>query len=159
MGVRYQTTYTYDEPISLSAHEVQPFPRGDHLTRVRPLDFRRNTNANVRFGRDVFDNNIVCFAFTDRVTKLQFHRHAFSVLKPYRTRRTSDANSTLHRKRTIALALKLPQARVFEEEANTPPLLLIDDIYEARSQSTQPIARTPAESVPKICDGDFSRLA
>ena len=118
MGVRYQTTYTYDEPVSLSVHEVRLFPRGDHFTSVRALDFRTNTNANVRFGRDVFDNNIASCTFADRVTKLQFQlkldlevrekdpfhflvapdavdlpirydRHMFSVLKPYRTRRTS----------------------------------------------------------------------
>jgi len=118
VGVRYQTTYIYDEPVSLSVHEVRLFPRGDHFTRVRALDFRTNTNANVRFGRDVFDNNIASCTFADRVTKLQFQlkldlevrekdpfhflvapdavdlpirydRHMFSVLKPYRTRRTS----------------------------------------------------------------------
>jgi len=92
LGVRYQTTYIYDEPVSLSVHEVRLFPRGDHFTRVRALDFRTNTDANVRFGRDVFDNNIASCTFADRVTKL---------------------------------------ARVVEEEANTPSLLLIDDIYEA----------------------------
>lgn len=31
--------------------------------------------------------------------------------------------------RTVALALKLAQARIFSEEAATPPLLLVDDIF------------------------------
>ena len=40
--------------------------------------------------------------------------------------------------RTTALALKLAQAKIFTEESDAPPLLLIDDIFgELDAEPTQ----------------------
>ncbi|MDP9004644.1 MAG: hypothetical protein M3N12_07625, partial [Verrucomicrobiota bacterium] len=39
LGLRYQTTYRYEEPVGFSPHDVRLFPRSDRFSRVRRLDF------------------------------------------------------------------------------------------------------------------------
>jgi transglutaminase-like putative cysteine protease len=72
LGVRYQTTYRYDAPVSFSTHEIRLFPRGDVFTRMHRLRFETNDGANVRFGRDVFDNCIAACSYSAPATELRF---------------------------------------------------------------------------------------
>lgn len=62
LGLRYETTYRYEEAVAFSPHEVRLFPRADYFTRVRRLEFKTDPEATVRFSRDVFDNVVAsCF--------------------------------------------------------------------------------------------------
>lgn len=119
LGIRYQTTYSYDWPVSFSPHDVRLFPRHDRFSRVRKLDFKTNPATNVRFARDVFDNTVASCFFPEASAELHlqlvldleidekdpFHfilenssvelpfdydPTIHSVLAPYRERRTSD---------------------------------------------------------------------
>lgn len=58
VGIRYQTQYAYDEPVSLSLHRFRLFPKGDRYLRVLRLAFQTNLDATVNYGRDLFDNEI-----------------------------------------------------------------------------------------------------
>ena len=62
LGLRYETIYRYESPVSFSPHEVRLFPRADRFSRVRRLAFQANGSATVRYVRDVFDNVVAsCF--------------------------------------------------------------------------------------------------
>jgi hypothetical protein len=58
LGLRYQTTYCYEEAVGFSPHDVRLFPRSDRFSRVRRLDFATTPKATVRFSRDVFENTV-----------------------------------------------------------------------------------------------------
>ena len=72
LGVRYETAYRYDAPVNFSTHEIRLFPRGDVFTHMHRLKFETNDGANVRFGRDVFDNCIAAWSFAAPATELRF---------------------------------------------------------------------------------------
>jgi len=72
VGVRYETAYRYATPVNFSSHEIRLFPRGDVFTQVHRLKFETNTGANVRFGRDVFDNCVAACSFPEPAEELRF---------------------------------------------------------------------------------------
>jgi len=72
LGLRYQTTYRYEEPVGFSPHEVRLFPRSDRFSRVRRLDFATTPKATVRYWRDVFENTVASCYFPERSKELTF---------------------------------------------------------------------------------------
>ena len=72
LGLRYQTTYRYDEPVGFSPHDVRLFPRSDRFSRVRRLDFSATPKATVRYSRDVFENIVASCYFPERARELTF---------------------------------------------------------------------------------------
>jgi transglutaminase-like putative cysteine protease len=72
LGLRYQTTYRYEEPVGFSPHEVRLFPRSDRFSRVRRLDFTATPKATVRYSRDVFENTVASCFFPERSKELEF---------------------------------------------------------------------------------------
>src|SRR5438045_198308 len=119
LGLRYQTTYRYEEPVGFSPHDVRLFPRNDRFSRVRRLDFMTIPKGAVRFSRDVFENTVASCFFPEKSKELEFRlainldldeKDPFhfileggavelpfeydpgiaSLLEPYRARRTKD---------------------------------------------------------------------
>jgi len=72
LGVRYETAYRYATPVNFSTHEIRLFPRGDVFTQVHRLRFETNAGAQVRFGRDVFDNWVAACSFPEPANELRF---------------------------------------------------------------------------------------
>lgn len=72
LGVRYDTVYRYPAAVNFSRHEIRLFPRSDVFTRVLRSKFQTNQGANVRFGRDVFDNVVAACSFSEAATELRF---------------------------------------------------------------------------------------
>jgi transglutaminase-like putative cysteine protease len=72
LGLRYQTTYRYEEPVGFSPHDVRLFPRSDRFSRVRRLDFSTSPKATVRYWRDVFENTVASCYFPERSKELTF---------------------------------------------------------------------------------------
>jgi transglutaminase-like putative cysteine protease len=72
LGLRYQTTYRYEEPVGFSPHEVRLFPRSDRFSRVRRLDFSTTPKATIRYGRDLFENTVASCYFPERSKELTF---------------------------------------------------------------------------------------
>ncbi len=73
LGVRYETAYRYEAPVSFSTHEIRLFPRANVFTRVLRLEFETNPDANIRFRRDVFDNCVAVCSFSSPAKELRFH--------------------------------------------------------------------------------------
>jgi Transglutaminase-like enzymes, putative cysteine proteases len=72
LGLRYQTTYRYEEQVGFSPHEVRLFPRSDRFGRVRRLDFTTTPKATIRYARDVFENTVASCYFPERSKELTF---------------------------------------------------------------------------------------
>ena len=72
LGLRYQTTYRYEEPVGFSPHEVRLFPRSDRFIRVRRLDLSTSPKATIRYGRDLFENTVASCYFPERSKELTF---------------------------------------------------------------------------------------
>src|SRR5204863_6878590 len=72
LGLRYQTTYRYEEAVDGSPHDVRLFPRNDRFSRVRRLDFTTIPKGDVRFSRDVFENTVASCFFPERSKELEF---------------------------------------------------------------------------------------
>ncbi|MEY2497350.1 MAG: hypothetical protein QOD12_906 [Verrucomicrobiota bacterium] len=72
LGLRYQTTYRYEEPVGFSPHHVRLFPRSDRFSRVRRLDFGTAPKGTVRYSRDVFENTVASCFFPERSKELEF---------------------------------------------------------------------------------------
>jgi transglutaminase-like putative cysteine protease len=72
LGLRYQTTYRYEEAVGFSPHEVRLFPRSDRFSRVRRLDFSATPKATIRYSRDVFENTVASCFFPERSKELEF---------------------------------------------------------------------------------------
>jgi transglutaminase-like putative cysteine protease len=70
LGIRYETEYSYDEPVGFSPHDVRLFPRAGRFARVRKLDFKTRPKATVRFSQDVFDNTVASCYFPERSPEL-----------------------------------------------------------------------------------------
>lgn len=73
LGVRYETAYRYSAPVNFSRHEIRLFPRSDVFTRILRQEFQTNDGANIRFGRDVFDNCVAACSFSIPARELRFH--------------------------------------------------------------------------------------
>lgn len=72
LGLRYQTTYRYDEPVGFSPHDVRLFPRSDRFSRVRRLDFTAAPKATIRYSRDVFENIVASCFFPGKSKEIEF---------------------------------------------------------------------------------------
>ena len=72
LGLRYQTTYRYEESVGFSPHHVRLFPRSDRFSRVRRLDFTTLPKGTVRYSRDVFENTVASCFFPERAKELEF---------------------------------------------------------------------------------------
>src|SRR6267378_2150159 len=72
LGLRYQTSYRYEEAVGFSPHDVRLFPRNDRFSRVRRLDFTTIPKGAVRFSRDVFENTVASCFFPERSKELEF---------------------------------------------------------------------------------------
>jgi transglutaminase-like putative cysteine protease len=72
LGVRYETSYRYDKPVNFSTHQIRLFPRGDVFTQVHRLRFETSRGAQVRFGRDIFDNTVASCSFPEPASELRF---------------------------------------------------------------------------------------
>lgn len=72
LGLRYQTTYRYEEPVGFSPHEVRLFPRSDRFSRVRRFDFSTTPKATIRYSRDVFENTVASCYFPEKSRELSF---------------------------------------------------------------------------------------
>src|SRR3954465_13143937 len=72
LGLRYQTTYRYEEPVGFSPHDVRLFPRSDRFSRVRRLDFSTSPKGTIRYSRDVFENTVASCYFPERAKELSF---------------------------------------------------------------------------------------
>jgi transglutaminase-like putative cysteine protease len=70
LGVRYETEYSYDEPVGFSPHDVRLFPKAGRFVRVRSLNFKTKPAATVRFSQDVFDNTVASCFFPERSPQL-----------------------------------------------------------------------------------------
>src|SRR2546421_3471385 len=72
LGLRYQTTYRYEEPVGFSPHDVRLFPRSDRFSRVRRLDFSTTPKGTIRYSRDIFENTVASCYFPERSKELTF---------------------------------------------------------------------------------------
>jgi transglutaminase-like putative cysteine protease len=72
LGLRYQTTYRYEEAVGFSPHDVRLFPRSDRFSRVRRLDFTATPKATIRYSRDVFENIVASCFFPEKSKELEF---------------------------------------------------------------------------------------
>src|SRR3954449_13345554 len=72
LGLRYQTTYRYQEPVGFSPHEVRLFPRSDRFSRVRRLDFSTKPKATIRYSRAVFENIVASCFFPEPANEISF---------------------------------------------------------------------------------------
>ena len=119
LGLRYETVYSYEEPVSFSPHDLRLFPRTERFSRVRRFELQANGGGAVRYGRDAFDNVVASCFYPERMTALRFElqidleleeKDAFDfilencavempfayapelepVLAPFRARQTSD---------------------------------------------------------------------
>lgn len=72
LGVRYETAYRYAAPVHFSRHELRLVPRGNLFTQLLRWKFITNKGANVRYGRDVFDNCVVSCSFPEPAAELRF---------------------------------------------------------------------------------------
>ena len=70
LGIRYETEYSYDEPVGFSPHDVRLFPKAGRFARVLRLEFKTRPEATVRFSRDVFDNIVASCYFPERSPEL-----------------------------------------------------------------------------------------
>lgn len=71
LGLRYETTYRYEQPVGFSPHEIRLFPRPDRFNRIGRLEFKARPESNVRFVRDVFDNTIAHCFFAGSASELR----------------------------------------------------------------------------------------
>jgi len=72
LGLRYQTTYRYEETVGFSPHDVRLFPRSDRFSRVRRLDFTTTPKSTIRYWRDLFENTVASCYFPERSKELTF---------------------------------------------------------------------------------------
>src|SRR5438105_9815223 len=72
LGLRYQTTYRYDDSVGLLSHEVRLFPRTDPFSRIRRLEFATKPKGTVRFWRDIFENTVASCFFPKGSKELEF---------------------------------------------------------------------------------------
>src|SRR5216684_3018599 len=70
LGIRYETEYSYEEPVGFSPHDVRLFPKTNRFVQVRRLDFKTKPAATVRFSQDVFDNAVASCFFPERSPQL-----------------------------------------------------------------------------------------
>src|SRR5438045_4355297 len=72
LGLRYQTTYRYEEPVGFAPQDLRLLPRSDRFSRVRRIDFSTTPKATIRYWRDVFENTVASCYFPERSKELTF---------------------------------------------------------------------------------------
>lgn len=72
LAIRYQATYAYEEPASLSPHLARIFPRTDLFIKISRSAFSTHPSADVQWRRDLFDNLIAYCFFPEPVALLPF---------------------------------------------------------------------------------------
>jgi transglutaminase-like putative cysteine protease len=72
LGLRYQTTYRYEEAVGFSPHDVRLFPRSDRFSRVRRFEFSTTPRGTIRYWRDAFENTVASCYFPERSKELTF---------------------------------------------------------------------------------------
>ena len=94
LGVRYETAYRYAAPVRFSRHELRLIPRGDVFTHLLRVNFETNPDAQVRFGRDVFDNCVATCTYAEPADELRFELEldlALAEKNPFDFMLTSEA--------------------------------------------------------------------
>jgi len=76
LHIDYHARYCYEEPVSLSPHLVRIFPRRDQFLQVANLKFSSNESADIKFRRDLFDNEIAHCFYPDPIQDLDFYLQA-----------------------------------------------------------------------------------
>jgi transglutaminase-like putative cysteine protease len=71
LRIRYDTTYQYERAVKFSPHDLRVIPRGDAFVQLLQLNFEAQPQATLRFARDIFDNVVASFSFTDASEKLE----------------------------------------------------------------------------------------
>src|SRR6476659_837315 len=71
LGLRYETTYRYEDAVGFAPHDVRLFPRTDRFSRIRRLDFATVPKGTVRFWRDIFENTVASCFFPERSKELE----------------------------------------------------------------------------------------
>lgn len=177
--IHYHTDYRYEETVSFSPHTFRLFPRVDRYVHVQRLRFSTNTDADIQYRRDLFDNEIAYCFYPQKGTHLVsslmlelhlternpfhflFDRHALEFPFQYKP----------HEQRVLAPFLKtqgadIPAALPFWEPKKLPTLDAIVGLneaihknigYERRDEGT---AYEPAETLAKGMGAcrDFSVL-
>ena len=173
LGIRYETEYSYEEPVGFSPHDVRLFPKTNRFVRVRRFDFKTKPAATVRFSQDVFDNTVASCFFPERSPELHlqlaidldleehdpFHflleNYAVDlpftyepllapILEPYRRRRSAEV---LNLPNWIAPRKEKPRSTVATlVELNQAIHESVD--YERREEGG---ARAPAETLKLGC--------
>ena len=70
LSIRYEATYSYGEPASLSPHSVRVFPRTDLFVKLGHTAFATHPTADVQWRRDICDNLIAYCFFSEPVEEL-----------------------------------------------------------------------------------------
>ncbi len=169
LGVHYETAYRYAAPVHFSRHELRLFPRGDAFTQLLRVQFETNAGANVRFGRDVFDNCVAACLFSEPAAELRFaleldlalqKKNPFDfLLNPEAATLPFSYSAGLHRvlapfQETDAnLRLEIPRWKTPQAAAPRPTVAALVELnerlhecvgYERREEGP---ARTPAETL------------
>jgi transglutaminase-like putative cysteine protease len=69
--IRYQTRYTYAEPVTFSPHLFRLFPKAERHLRVLSSTFATNAGGSVNYRRDLFDNEIASCFYPEKATVLE----------------------------------------------------------------------------------------
>jgi transglutaminase-like putative cysteine protease len=67
------STYTYEEPVSFSPHNVRVFPRTDLFAKVVSVAFSSTPGSDIQYRRDLFDNIIAYCFYPEPSATLHFH--------------------------------------------------------------------------------------
>jgi transglutaminase-like putative cysteine protease len=169
LGVRYETVYRYAAPVRFCRHELRLIPRGDVFTQLLRWKFDTNDDANVRIGRDVFDNCVVTCSFSEPAAELRFQLEldlALEKKNPFDFILAPEA-ATLpftyapelrrvlapYQKKQTAQNLQIPRWQIPRAEASRPTVAALVELnerlhecigYERREEGP---ARAPAETL------------
>jgi len=72
IAIRYEAVYAYDEPASFSPHLVRLFPKNDRHVRTDRAVFKTDSDADVQYRHDIFDNEIAKCFYPRKRDKLHF---------------------------------------------------------------------------------------
>ena len=69
--INYRVDYHYETEVGFSPHLFRLFPRVDRFVNVTKVAFNTNTDADVQYRRDLFDNEIARCYYPERGTDLK----------------------------------------------------------------------------------------
>ena len=67
-----ETLYTYEDLVSLSPHTLRVYPRVDIHIKVDRFELQSNSDAQIQFRRDLFDNIVAHCFYPDTSNRLGF---------------------------------------------------------------------------------------